>query len=78
MVKINACKNATSNSNIDIKRAKGTETPATPTLSRININPIKLGNWKVIELDVNEYKKGYYLLDVDHNHRKGTLKFIKE
>ena len=37
-----------------------------------------IGNWKVIELDVNEYKKGYYLLDVDHNHRKGTLKFIKE
>ena len=32
----------------------------------------------VLELDVNGYKKGYYLLDVDHNHRKGTLKFIKE
>ena len=37
-----------------------------------------IGNWKVIELDVAEYQKGYYLLDVDHNHRKGTLKFIKE
>jgi len=37
-----------------------------------------IGNWKVIELDVNEYKKGYYLLDVDHNKRKGSLKFIKE
>jgi hypothetical protein len=37
-----------------------------------------IGNWKVIELNVNDYKKGYYLLDVDHNHRKGTLKFIKE
>ena len=37
-----------------------------------------IGNWKVIELDVSEYQKGYYLLDVDHNHRKGTLKFIKE
>jgi len=37
-----------------------------------------IGNWKVIELDVSNYKKGYYLLDVDHNHRKGTLKFIKE
>jgi hypothetical protein len=37
-----------------------------------------VGNWRVLELDVNEYKKGYYLLDVDHNHRKGTLKFIKE
>ena len=37
-----------------------------------------IGEWKVLELDVNGYKKGYYLLDVDHNHRKGTLKFIKE
>ena len=37
-----------------------------------------IGNWKVIELDVAEYQKGYYLLDVDHNHRKGTLKFIKK
>ena len=37
-----------------------------------------IGNWRVLELDVNGYKKGYYLLDVDHNHRKGTLKFIKE
>ena len=37
-----------------------------------------IGEWKVIELNVEEYKKGYYVLDVDHNHRKGTLKFIKE
>ena len=33
-----------------------------------------VGNWKVIELDVADYKKGYYLLDVDHNRRKGQLK----
>ena len=37
-----------------------------------------VGDWKVIELDVADYKKGYYLLDVDHNRRKGQLKFIKE
>ncbi len=37
-----------------------------------------IGDWKVIELDVADYKKGYYILDVDHNRRKGSLKFIKE
>ena len=36
------------------------------------------GEWKIIELNVDKYKKGYYLLDVDHNHRKGSLKFIKK
>ena len=37
-----------------------------------------IGDYKVLHLNVDRYKKGYYLLEVDHNQRKGTLKFIKE
>ena len=37
-----------------------------------------IGEWKVIELNASKLKKGYYVLDVDHRTRKGTLKFIKE
>tara|TARA_R110002020_G_scaffold446839_1_gene659146 strand:- start:189 stop:3290 length:3102 start_codon:yes stop_codon:yes gene_type:complete len=37
-----------------------------------------IGEYKVLHLNVDRYKKGYYLLEVDHNQRKGTLKFIKE
>ncbi len=37
-----------------------------------------LGEYKMINLQVGEYRRGYYLLEVDHNQRIGTLKFIKE
>ena len=37
-----------------------------------------IGEYKVLHLNVENYRKGYYLLEVDHNHRKGTLRFIKE
>tara|TARA_R110002012_G_scaffold255602_2_gene435640 strand:- start:1967 stop:3493 length:1527 start_codon:yes stop_codon:yes gene_type:complete len=37
-----------------------------------------IGEYKVLHLDVGNYKKGYYLLEIDHNQRKGTLKFVKE
>ena len=37
-----------------------------------------LGEYKMINLQVGEYRRGYYLLEVDHNQRVGTLKFIKE
>ena len=38
IVKINACRNATSNSSIVMNNAKGTDIPATPALSSMNIN----------------------------------------
>ena len=37
-----------------------------------------IGEYKVLHLNVEKYRKGYYLLEVDHNQRKGTLRFIKE
>ena len=37
-----------------------------------------LGDYEMINLQVGKYKRGYYLLEVDHNNRIGTLKFIKE
>lgn len=37
-----------------------------------------IGDYKIIHLNVEKYQKGYYLLEVDHNQRKGSLKFIKE
>ena len=37
-----------------------------------------IGDYNLIHLNVEKYQKGYYLLEVDHNRRKGTLKFIKE
>jgi len=37
-----------------------------------------LGEYNMINLQVGKYKRGYYLLEVDHNQRVGTLKFIKE
>jgi hypothetical protein len=37
-----------------------------------------LGEYNMINLQVGKYKRGYYLLEVDHNQRIGTLKFIKE
>ena len=37
-----------------------------------------IGEYSVIQLDVERYRKGYYLLEVDHNNRKGNLKFLKE
>jgi len=37
-----------------------------------------LGEYNMINLQVGKYRKGYYLLEVDHNQRIGTLKFIKK
>ena len=37
-----------------------------------------IGDYKVINLNVEGFKKGYYLLEIDHNQRKGNLKFLKE
>jgi len=37
-----------------------------------------LGEYNMINLQVGKYRRGYYLLEVDHNQRIGTLKFIKE
>jgi len=37
-----------------------------------------VGDWEIIELNVDKFKKGYYLLNVDHKRREGSLKFIKK
>jgi hypothetical protein len=37
-----------------------------------------IGDYKIIHLNVNDFKKGYYLLEIDHNQRKGNLKFLKK
>jgi hypothetical protein len=47
------------------------------TLQKI-YNKSFLGEYNKINLQVGKYRRGYYLLEVDHNQRIGTLKFIKE
>ena len=37
-----------------------------------------IGDYKVINLNVEGFKKGYYLLEIDHDQRKGNLKFLKK
>jgi hypothetical protein len=37
-----------------------------------------IGDFNTLKLNVEKYRKGYYLLSIDNNEKKGTLKFIKE
>ena len=37
-----------------------------------------IGDFNTLRLNVEKYRKGYYLLNIDNKAKKGTLKFIKE
>lgn len=37
-----------------------------------------IGDYEIINLNVEGFKKGYYLLEIDHDQRKGNLKFLKK
>lgn len=37
-----------------------------------------IGDFSTLKLNVEKYRKGYYLLNIDNDEKKGTLKFIKE
>jgi hypothetical protein len=37
-----------------------------------------IGDFNTLQLNVEKYRRGYYLLSIDNKAKKGTLKFIKE